>query len=148
MNKFSPFYSVLRVCQYGLSGRLHFPRQRVGQEFWLEDEKWIIFREVIVDPGKSQPQRAGAIFRPRFHVKGMPVRANILFSLLPMWFIIGLPGFRSKLWLYNPENDDFSGYYEWDTVQDAENYQNSSAGSFMTNRSVPGSVSFRIIPLS
>src|SRR5512144_1993023 len=145
MKKMSPFHSVLKVGQYILTGRLHFPRHRVGKEIWLDGEKWIIFREVIVDPNKSQPSKPGAIFRPRFHVKGMSVRANILFSLLPMWLIIGLPGFRSKLWLYNPENGDFSGYYEWDTVQDADNYQNSSAGSFMTNRSVPGSVSFRII---
>jgi hypothetical protein len=73
---------------------------------------------------------------------------NILFSLLPMLLILGLPGFRSKLWMYNLESGDFSRYYEWDTVQDAENYRDSIAGSCMTNRSVPCSVSFQVIPQS
>ena len=146
MNNFNPVASLVNVFKYALTGCIHFPRQRVGTEFWLDGEKWIIFREVIVDPKTGQPKKPGAVFRPRFHVSGMSVRVNILFSLLPMFFIIGLPGFRSKLWLVNPNNGDFSGYYEWDTVQDAENYGNSFAAKFMTGRSVPGSVSFKIFP--
>jgi hypothetical protein len=81
-----------------------------------------------------------------FHVAGMSVRQNIVFSLLPMCLILGLPGFRSKLWMYHPENGDSSGYYEWDTIEDAENYSHSIAARFMINRSVPGSVSFKVIP--
>ncbi len=146
MNRMSPLYSFWKAMGYMASGRLHFPRQRVGEETWLDGEKWIIFRQVVVDPLPGQPQKPGAVFRPRFHVKGMSLRQNILFSLLPMLLILGLPGFRSKLWMYNPETGDFSGYYEWDTVQDAENYRDSFAGSFMTGRSIPGSVSFQVIP--
>jgi hypothetical protein len=101
---------------------------------------------VQIDPRPGQPQMPGAVFRPRFHVKGMSTRMNILFSWIPVWFILGLPGFRSKLWLVNPQNGDFSGYYEWDTVQDAENYGSSFAAGFMTRRSIPGSVSFKVIP--
>jgi len=145
MNKMNPVFSVIQVIGYVLAGRLSFPRKLVGKEFLMEGEKWIIFRQVIVKPNKNQPAVPGAIFVPRFHVANMTVRQNIRFSLLPMWFIIGLPGFRSKLWMYNPQNGDSAGFYEWDTVQDAENYRNSFAAGFMTKRSVPGSVSFKII---
>jgi len=146
MNKMNPVYSIARVISYALTGQLSFPRQPVGKEFLMDGEKWIIFRQVIIKPGKNQPAVPGAIFVPRFHVANMSIRQNIRFSLLPMWFIIGLPGFRSKLWMYNPQNGDSAGFYEWDTVQDAENYSKSFAVTFMTRRSVPGSVSFRIIP--
>jgi hypothetical protein len=48
--------------------------------------------------------------------------------------------------MYNPESGDSSGYYEWDTVEDAENYSRSFAAGFMARRSVPGSVSFNVLP--
>jgi len=56
-----------------------------------------------------------------------------------------LPGFRSKLWLFNPETGDTSGLYEWVTVKDAETHKNSFEAQFMTRRSDPGSVSFEVI---
>ena len=137
------FFSLFKVISYAFTGRLHFPRNRVGKEFIMDGERWIIFREAVVDPRKDQPSKPGAIFRPRFHVAGMSLRQNIVFSLLPMCLILGLPGFRSKLWMYHPENGDSAGYYEWDTIEDAENYSHSMAARFMINRSVPGSVSFK-----
>jgi hypothetical protein len=146
MARLNPLSALLRTIGLALAGRIHFPGGRVGQEIWLDGEKWHIFREVQVDPRPGQPPKPGAVFRPRFHVAGMSTRANVLFSWLPVWFILGLPGFRSKLWLVNPASGDFSGYYEWDTVADAEAYQHSFAAGFMTRRSVPGSVSFRVIP--
>jgi hypothetical protein len=145
MNPLSPLSSLLKSIQMASCGRVHFLSERVNEEIWLEGEKWIIFRQVKIDPTPEQPLKAGAIFRPRFHVAGMPPRLNILFSWLPIPFFIGLPGFRSKLWLVNPENGDFSGYYEWDSVADAENYGRSFAMQFMSKRSVAGSVSFKVI---
>lgn len=141
------FFSLFKVIGYAFAGRLHFPRNRVGKEFMMEGEKWIIFREAVVDPGKDQPEKPGAIFIPRFHVAGMSLSQNIAFSLLPMCLILGLPGFRSKVWLYHPQNGDFAGYYEWDAVENADNYSHSVAASFMINRSMPGSVSFKVVPM-
>lgn len=146
MTKLNPISALLHTIKLGLEGRIHFPRQRIGQEIWLDGECWLIFREVVIDPRSGQPQLPGAIFRPRFHVDGMSPRANILFSWIPVWAILGLPGFRSKLWLLNRESSDFSGYYEWDSVEDAQNYAHSFAANFMTRRSVPGSVSFQVLP--
>jgi hypothetical protein len=51
---------------------------------------------------------------------------------------LGLPGFRSKLWLFDKTTGSFGGIYEWDTVQDAKNYNESYAMKFSKWRSVPG----------
>ncbi len=146
LNPFRAFWNTLGLA---LRGRVHFPRRRLGETLVLENgEPWVIFRQVIVDPGPGRPPKPGAVFRPRFHVAGMSVRQNTLFSWLPVPFILGLPGFRSKLWLYNPANGDFQGIYEWDTVQDAENYGRSFAMQFMARRSVPGSVSYSVTAIA
>jgi len=146
MKKLSPFASLVAATKMALAGRVHFPRQRLNEVLWLDGEKWVVFRHVKIDPLPNQPDAPGAIFQPRFHLAGMSPGVNQLFSWLPIPFFIGLPGFRSKLWLINPDTGDFSGYYEWDTVEDAQNYQRSFAVKFMTGRSVPGSVSFKVTP--
>lgn len=145
--RLNPLYSFLNALRFGLAGRIHFPRGRIGGTLTLDDGEWTIFREVYIDPAQGRPETPGAIFRPRFHVAGMTLEQNIRFSRLPIPFFIGLPGFRSKLWLYDPKSGDFSGYYHWDSVQDAENYARSFASRFMQRRSEPGSVSFRVIPV-
>jgi len=69
---------------------------------------------------------------------------NKVFSLLPIPFFVGLPGFRWKLWLVDPVSGNFAAVYEWDTIEDAERYSKSFAMSFMARRSVPESVSWRV----
>ncbi len=143
----SPLKSLVNTLGCILRGRLHFPKDRIGEQVILDGEPWVIFRQAILDPLPGQPVKPGAIFRPRFHVQGMSLKQNMRFSWLPIPFYVGLPGFRSKLWMYHAETGDFAGYYEWDTFEDATNYSQSFAAKFMTNRSVPGSVSFRVIPV-
>ncbi|MFC1902455.1 hypothetical protein ACFLX4_00085 [Chloroflexota bacterium] len=144
---FNPSLSLLKTIGYALSGRLHFPKNRIGEVLTMEDgQKFVIFRQVIVAPGKDQPEKPGATFRVRFHVAHMSPKQNKLFSLLPIPFFIGLSGFRSKLWTLNEASGGCQGVYEWDTVEDAKNYASSFAMKFMTLRSVPGSVSYKIIP--
>ena len=94
-----------------------------------------------MDPSQDQPQNAGATFRVRFQVAHMSAKQNKLFSLLPIPFFIGLPGFRSKLWTLNEASGVSQGIYQWDTVQDATNYAHSFAMKFMAMRPVPGSIS-------
>lgn len=149
-----PFMSFFAFWLAFFSGRVRFPGSRVGTVVELDDGLWQVFREIVIDPpGKKvtplpvdRVDLPGAIFRPRFHIKGMSRRFNEVFSWLPIPFFAGLPGFRRKLWLVDQESGDFSGYYEWQTTEDADNYAQSFAMRFMTTRSVPGSVSARIIP--
>ena len=145
--RFNPFLSFLKTLGYALSGRLQFPRNRVGEILNMEDgQEFVIFRQVIVDPGQVQSEKPGATFKVRFHIAHVSPKQNKLFSLLPIPFFIGLPGFRSKLWTLNEANGDFQGIYEWDTVQSAKNYAGSFAMRFMAMRAAPGSVSYEIIP--
>lgn len=144
----APITSACQTLVLALRGRLHFRAERIGEYFVDEDgHRFQVFRAVVVDALPQQPQKPGAVFIPRFHVRGMPWRLNILFSWLPGLFIIGLPGFRSKCWMVDETSGDFAGYYEWDTLEDAHNYASSFAAGFMTRRSRPGSVSFRIFPV-
>ena len=143
--RFNPFFSLLTAISYVLRGRLHFCRDRIGEVITMEDGKaYTIFRQAIVDPGPDRPGEPGVTFKVRFQVAHMSPEQNKLFSLLPIPFFIGLPGFRSKLWMLSESSDDCQGIYEWDTVQDAETYASSFAMKFMTLRSIPGSVSYEI----
>jgi hypothetical protein len=140
----SPFYSFLRYSQALFQGRVHYPKRQVGTTVTLDDGEWWIFRELVIDPPPATPP-AEAVFRPRFHVKGMSPKMNQWFSWLPIPFFAGLPGFRRKLWLVDPVSGDFSGYYEWQKPEDADTYAHSFAMRFMTRRSVPSSVSARVL---
>jgi hypothetical protein len=56
----------------------------------------------------------------------MSPKVNEWFSWLP--FPSCRPaGFRRKLWLLDPVSGDFSGYYEWQTLDDAHAYAQSFA---------------------
>ncbi len=140
----SPFGSFLAYCIAAWKGRVSFPMTRIGTHILLDDGQWLVLREMVIR-SREEVSPAEAIFRPRFHVKGMSPKVNEWFSWLPIPFFAGLPGFRRKLWLLDPVSGDFSGYYEWQTLDDAHAYAQSFAMRFMTNRSVPGSVSARVI---
>lgn len=51
---------------------------------------------------------------------------------------MGMPGFRSKLWLVNDDTEEFGGIYQFDTVENARQYQRSFAMQFSKWRSKPG----------
>src|SRR5262245_61621511 len=132
--------SFWRAVGYAVNGRLRFPRDQRGAVFTAANgQRFTVFRYVVVDSGPGQPEECGAVLICRFHVAGMSVKHNIWFSLLPIPFYVGLPGFRSKRWMVDEATGDFAGYYEWDTVQNAEDYGHSFATRFMSRRSVPGS---------
>jgi hypothetical protein len=141
---YSPLCSLCNFIIAICHGRLVFPRSYLGNTIELDDGSWLVLREMVITT-QGESSEPEAIFRPRFHIKGMSPKVNEWFSWLPIPFFAGLPGFRRKLWLFDPISGDFSGYYEWQTVQDANSYAHSFAMQFMTARSVPGSVSARVM---
>lgn len=146
-SQYTPLYSLFQTIRYVLARRIHFCPDQIGAVFVNEQgRRFRVFRSVVVDPAPGQPAKPGAVFIPQFRVAGMSVRLNRLFSVLPIPFYVGLPGFRSKRWMVDEVHGDFAGYYEWDTPALAEAYAHSYAAKFMTGRSVPGSVSFRVYP--
>jgi DNA-binding transcriptional regulator of glucitol operon len=140
---FNPVSSVFKTIGFVVTGRLHFPKQRIGEVVIDEDgRQFTIFREVVVDRAKTQPEHPGAVLTLHFKVTNMSPAANKFYSLLPLPLYIGDPGFRSKLFTINGEY--CQSIYEWDTVQDAENYVNSIALKTILRRAVSGSVSCKI----
>ena len=140
-------YSFLKTLSYVITGRLHFTKGRIGELVTMEDgQEYIVFRQVIVDSKRRQSAKPGAILRIRYNFAHGSPKQNKLLSLIPIPFIAGLPGFRSKTWALQKDSGGFQGIYEWDTIQDAETYKNSFAVKLMTKRAIPGSITFQIIP--
>jgi hypothetical protein len=141
----NPVCSVFKTIGFVVMGRLHLPTQQIDEVVTDEEgRQFTIFREVVVDPAKDQPEHPGAVLVLHFKVTNISPKLNKFYSLLPLPLYIGDPGFRSKLFTINGE--DCQSIYEWDTVQDAENYVNSMALKTILMRAVPGSVSYKIVP--
>ncbi len=143
----SPIVSIFKTIGYILTGRVHFPQNRVGEKVTGEDgQEFTVFRQVVVDPGKGQPAQPGALLTLRFKVTNMTPGVNRFYSVLPLLLYMGDKGFRSKLFTIN--GDLCQSIYEWDTVKDAENYLQSIALKTILLRSVTGSFAYSIQPIS
>jgi hypothetical protein len=140
----NPISSVIKTISFVVTGRLHFPAQRIGEVVTDETgQRFTIFREVVVDPAKDQPEHPGAILVIHFQVISMSPELNSFYSLIPLPLYIGDPGFRSKLFTINGEY--CQSIYEWDSIQDAENYVNSVALKTILMRAVPNSVLHKVV---
>jgi len=141
----NPFHAFLKTMSYFITQKIHFPKEYTDKTIIMKDkQQFKIFRHALMST--RQNGENPAVFKVKFHLASMSPERNIRYSLIPMLFILGLPGFRAKFWTLNESNGDFQGIYQWDTLEDAKNYTNSFALNFMTSRSVPGSVSYEIIP--
>jgi hypothetical protein len=140
----SPTKSIAKMIGYVLMGRIHFPSERVGEVVTDKDgNSFTVFREVVVDPAKGQPEQPGATLILHFRVSNMTPAVNEFYSVLPLPLYLGDPGFRRKLFTINGEY--CQSIYQWDTVEDAKAYMNSMAVKTVSGRSVPGSFSYEII---
>ena len=145
--RFNPVFSFLKTLWYALRGYIHFPKSLNNQTLVMEDgHKFTVFRQVVIGSSSDIPKEPGTILKVRFHLSGMTPQKNKSFSCIPMPFFIGLPGFRSKFWTLNESNGYFQGIYQWKTLEYAKKYTKSFAFRFMTKRSTPDSVSYKIIP--
>ncbi len=142
----SPLVSIVKTMAFILTGRLHFPDNRVGECIIGEDGlEFTVFRQVVVDPGRGQPTTPGALLTLRFKVTNMSPGVNKFYSLLPLMFYLGDKGFRSKT--FTIHGDHCMSIYEWDTITDAENYLQSIALKTILLRSVTGFFTYTIQPL-
>lgn len=140
-------YSFLKTLSYVITGRLHFTKGRIGELVTVDDgQQYTFFRQVVVDPKRDQLKKPWAILIIRFNFAHGSPKQNKRLSLIPIPFIAGLTGFRSKIWALQKDSGGFQGIYEWDTIQDAEAYKKSFAIKLMTKRAIPGSITFQIIP--
>jgi hypothetical protein len=139
MPRFGQFPPVLlaRATWLRLRGRVKFPRDAVGDLVPGPGEDYEVFREMVVAPTETRPGGPGAQFAVGFHFARFSAAANKRLSRIPMPLIAAQPGFRSKTWLLGRESGAFRGVYEWDTIEDAENYWTSFPMKLMKRRAVP-----------
>ena len=109
----------------------------VGDVERSEDEDFLVFRKVILEPLKDQPEKPGAIFIVWFSFARFTDKTNRFLSLIPIPFIVAQPGFRSKTWMIGAKTGAFQGLYEWDSIEDAEKYWTSFPMKLMKRRAVP-----------
>lgn len=88
----------------------------------------------------------------RFHLWFMPdVVAPVVtrifepLSIVTIPFFVGLPGFQTKLWLFDHETGDYEGIYLWESAGAAERYA-TALRRMMTVFTRPGSMQYEIVP--
>lgn len=141
----NPFRSIARTIGFAASGRLHYPKDRIGEVITDERGKpYTVFRQVVVDPTPGQAAIPGAVLTIEFKVTSMSPAMNEFYSGLPLPLYMGDPGFRSKI--FTIDRADCRSIYEWDSEKDAKNYVDSIALKTILARAVPGSVSWKIVP--
>ncbi len=84
-----PFSSIVRAVYFLIQGRIHFPKDRLG-EIVGEGEDFEIFRHMTLEPSQDQPGKPGAIFKVRFQFASMAF-PNFKFSQNSSIKINGIP---------------------------------------------------------
>lgn len=146
MSKMSPIKSIINTIKNFILGKLKFGKKYNGKTVIMDSGKrYKIFRHLIINT-KEKLSADKCVFIVEFKLKNMSVAANRIFSILPIAMFVGLPGFKEKFWMCNQETGLNQGVYQWATYKNAEDYSKSFAVNFMTKRSIPGSIKFKIIP--
>ena len=129
-----------------LTGQVHFSDEYIGQMLTMDDSmKFTVFRDLRVGE-KVDDKEKPAVFVVRFKFRNLGIEANKRLSLIPAPFLMGMEGFREKVWTVNEESMTFQGIYQWSSKEDAERYPESYIFGRMTKRAAPGTVKYEIIP--
>ena len=136
MSKLQGFPPALfaRAVLLRLRGRVHFPRDRIGEIVAGDVEDYRVFRQMVVDSAAEQAVPPGAVFDVRFRFRRFSPATNRWLSRLPMPFIAVQHGFRSKTWMVGEQSGAFRGVYEWSTPEDAARYWDSFPMRMMKRR--------------
>ncbi len=140
-----PITGLIKTLYLFISNRIKFDSSVINREILMPDGKsFTIFRRVSILSSSGTPDPA-SYFLVRFKPQNIGIKGNIKFSFIPMMIFMGFKGFRSKYWAVNYETGLCQGLYEWQTLEDAENYSKSIAMKFMIKRSFPESIEYKII---
>ena len=134
-----------------LSGTTRCHRELVGVELTMSDGRtYVPFRHTRRSEARWSHDHPPAVIQPRFHLEVLPPRWRRLHALFRVIcivttpFFVGLPGFRSKLWMVDPVTGDFAGLYEWDDAATARAYA-EGLSRVLRVLSAPGSVSYELV---
>ena len=135
---------LARATGLRLRDRVHFLKDCIGEVQHGKDEDYEVFRKVILDRSKDQPEKPGAIFIVVFRFARFAAKTNRFLSLIPIPFIVAQQGFRSKTWMMGRKTGAFQGLYEWDSIEDAKKYWSSFPRKLMKRRAVPETLNHEI----
>ncbi len=133
-----------------LRHRIRLRTARVGRPLTMSDGgEFVPFRETVV----RGPRRADvppAVLRPRFRLRGIGRPGSMRHRLfrrvciVTTPFFVGVGGFRSKLWMYDPVTGAYAGLYDWDDPIAATAYAESLC-RVLRWLSMPASVSCELV---
>ena len=134
-----------------VSGRTRCAKTLLGQRLPMSDGRsYVPFRYTVKDPATWSHDKRPAVLQPRFHLAVLSARRRRLHALFRVVciittpFFVGLRGFRSKLWMVDPETGDFAGLYEWDDAETARAYA-EGLSKVLRALSTRGSVSYELV---
>lgn len=133
MNKTSAVSVFLRGMNLILSGNCLNPRNRIGDVVTLNrnGKRYVVFRQTAL---KNVSDHSGAYFFVEFKFR----RWVLDFFLPTIPFFLGMPGFRSKLWLVDKDRNVFAGRYVFSSKENAYAYGSSFAQKIVKKLCVPG----------
>jgi hypothetical protein len=133
-----------------LRRRIRLRTARLGRPLTMSDgQVYVPFRDTVAT-GPRRADVAPAVLQPRFRLRGVgrpgSARHRLFWRvcILTTPFFVGLDGFRSKLWMYEPATGAYAGLYDWDDPASAAAYAKGLC-RVLRPLSVPGSVSYELI---
>jgi len=138
--------SVLRFWLLLVTRRLHQPRRHVGGRIrFANGSSAVVFRETVADQTRSIAPASLVVEFRLWAVHGWAHRLFQRESALNTPLFAGFPGFVSKLWLTQDENEVYRGIYEWDGAARAESYAEALRW-ILALVAVPGSIAYHVVP--
>src|SRR6476620_11555869 len=142
--------SVPTAARDLLARRTHCYASRLGRPLKMSDGRtYVPFRHTRKTASTWSTSAPPAVLQPRFRLPFFAPRRRWLHALFRVVcivttpFFVGLPGFRSKLWMVDPDSGDFAGLYEWDDAPTARAYA-EGLSKVLRLLSVRGSVSYEL----
>lgn len=122
-----------------LIGKLRLSNQFIGKTVEMDkNSNYEIFRHITNKQVDSDSK--STVFIVSFKFSKLSHKANKLTSIIPMLLITGFPGFVKKIYAVNHKNGYWQGMYQWESIENLEEYKKSFVFKAMNKRAIPGSV--------
>ncbi len=137
---YSRVATLCRAFVLEVTGRVRFPNAPVGSQATIDGEVWTVFRDVRVE-GRRPPMGG---FKMRYRLSGEDHKDNLRFSIFGTAALIGLPGFRSNVWMCN-ESGEFLEVSQWQSAAQAKRYARRQAAEFIATRAIKDSATVQVL---
>jgi hypothetical protein len=122
-----------------LIGKLRLSKQFIGKTVEMnKNSHYQIFRHITNTQVDSDYK--STVFIVSFKFSKLSHKANKLTSIIPMLLITGFPGFVKKIYAVNHKNGYWQGMYQWESIENLEEYKNSIVFKVMNKRAIPESI--------